>query len=58
MKDEIIYGHLNWSTDKDVQAYLSNRPAVLRFQDVGTKRSGLKTEQSGKSLGRVQLWCW
>jgi len=25
------------------QAYLSNRPAVLRFQDVGIERSGSKT---------------
>jgi len=44
MKDEIIYGHLNWSTDKDVQAYLSNRPAVLCFQGIGAERSGLKTD--------------
>ena len=34
---------LNWPTDKDVQAYLSNRPAVLCFQDIGIERSGLKT---------------
>jgi hypothetical protein len=35
------------------QAYLSNRPAVLCFQDMGTKRSGLKTKQSGKSLDKL-----
>jgi len=42
---------------KMFQAYLSNRPAVLCFQDIGTKRSGLKTKQSGKSLDIAQLWC-
>jgi hypothetical protein len=30
------------------QAYLSNRPAVLCFQDIGAERSGLKTGHSGK----------
>ena len=34
---------LEWSTGKDVQAYLPNRPAVLRFQDDGAERTGLKT---------------
>lgn len=33
---------------KMFQAYLSNRPAVLCFQDIGIERSGLKTGQSGK----------
>jgi hypothetical protein len=46
-KDEAVIGQLNWSTGKDVQAYLSNRPAVLCFQDIGTERSGLKAGKSG-----------
>ena len=30
------------------QAYLSNRPAVLRFQDVGIERLGSKTDSPEK----------
>jgi len=36
-----------------LQAYLSNRPAVLRFQGVGIERTGLKIRQSG-GIVRVQ----
>ena len=44
-------GQLIWSTDKDVRAYLSNRPAVLCFQGNGAERTGSKIRQSGEQSG-------